>query len=320
MEKEDVENVIIIGSGPAGLSAAIYTSREGFNPLVISGAAAGGQLELTTVVENYPGFPEGVDGPALMEKIMKQAERFGTRFVGDDVSSVDFSARPFKITVGEDTYKAKCVIIATGAKAKTLGIPSEAKFMGRGISTCATCDGAFYRGKNVIVVGGGDTAMEDSLFLTRFANSVTIVHRRDAFKASKVMAERVLTNSKIKVMWNTTIEDVIGDALVTGARLKNTQDGSTNEVMIDGVFMAIGYEPNSKIFSGQLMLDEQGYIITKKDVETDIEGVFVAGDVTDRFYRQAATASGSGVKAALKVREYLSELGYEENKKEKTSV
>ena len=320
MEKEDVENVIIIGSGPAGLSAAIYTSREGFNPLVISGAAAGGQLELTTVVENYPGFPEGVDGPALMEKIMKQAERFGTRFVSDDVSSVDFSARPFKITVGEDTYKAKCVIIATGAKAKTLGIPSEAKFMGRGISTCATCDGAFYRGKDVIVVGGGDTAMEDSLFLTRFANSVTIVHRRDAFKASKVMAERVLTNSKIKVMWNTTIEDVIGDALVTGVRLKNIQDGSTNEVMIDGVFMAIGYEPNSKIFSGQLMLDEQGYIITKKDVETDIEGVFVAGDVTDRFYRQAATASGSGVKAALKAREYLSELGYEENKKEKTSV
>ncbi len=320
MEKENVENVIIIGSGSAGLSAAIYTSREGFNPLVISGAAAGGQLELTTVVENYPGFPEGVDGPALMEKIMKQAERFGTRFVSDDVSSVDFSARPFKITVGEDTYKAKCVIIATGAKAKTLGIPSEAKFMGRGISTCATCDGAFYRGKDVIVVGGGDTAMEDSLFLTRFANSVTIVHRRDAFKASKVMAERVLTNSKIKVMWNTTIEDVIGDALVTGVRLKNIQDGSTNEVMIDGVFMAIGYEPNSKIFSGQLMLDEQGYIITKKDVETDIEGVFVAGDVTDRFYRQAATASGSGVKAALKAREYLSELGYEENKKEKTSV
>ena len=310
----DVENVIIIGSGPAGLSAAIYTAREGFNPLMITGVAAGGQLELTTVVENYPGFPDGVDGPELMEKMRKQAERFGTRFINDDVSSVDLRSRPFKVTVSGETYQAKCVIVATGAKAKTLGIQSETKFIGKGISTCATCDGTFYKGKDVIVIGGGDTAMEDSLFLTRFASSVTIVHRRDSFRASKVMAERVLSNSKIKVIWNTAVEDILGSDRVTGAKLRNVVDGKITEMKIDGVFMAIGYEPSSKIFNGQLKIDERGYIITKEEIETDIEGVFVAGDVSDMFYRQAATASGSGVKAALKAREYLSELEYKNQK------
>lgn len=309
------EKVIIIGSGPAGLSAAIYTAREGFEPLVLAGSAGGGQLELTTMVENFPGFPEGVMGPELVSAMHKQAERFGARFVNEDVSDVDFSARPLAVVAGGRRYEAESVVIATGANAKTLGIPSEAKFVGKGVSTCATCDGAFFRNKNVIVVGGGDTAMEDSTFLTRFASSVTIVHRRDAFRASKVMQERVLSNSKIKVMWNTTVEEILGREKVTGVKLKNLVTNEVSEMPIDGVFMAIGYAPNTAPFKGKLELDEKGYISVKEEVLTEVEGVFVAGDVADSFYRQAATASASGVKCALHVREYLSDLEYSKSRK-----
>lgn len=303
-----VEKVIILGSGPAGLSAAIYTAREGFEPLVIGGYSGGGQLILTTLVENIPGFPEGVMGPEFMEMLTKQAKKFGARFIDRDVTSVDLKSRPFKITVEDKMYEAHSVIVATGANAKYLGIESEKKFMGRGVSSCATCDAAFFKGKRVIVVGGGDTAMEDSLFLTRFATSVTIVHRRDAFRASKIMQKRVLSNPKIKVIWNSTVEEIKGDKTVKSVTIKNLQTTQTQEMPIDGVFIAIGYEPNTKIFNGQLKLDEQGYLITKDEVKTDIEGVYVAGDVADKIYRQAATAAGSGVKAALCARAYLSEM------------
>lgn len=302
-----VEKVIILGSGPAGLSAAIYTAREGFEPIVMGGFKAGGQLELTTVVENIPGFPEGVDGPKFIELLRAQAVKFGTRFVDKDATAVDLKSKPIKVTVDDTTYEAQSLIIATGANAKWLGLDSEKKFMGRGVSSCATCDAAFYKGKQVIVIGGGDTAMEDSLFLTRFATSVTIVHRRDAFRASKIMQDRIFANPKIKVIWNTTIYEIKGDAKVNSVALINMINGEMKEMPIDGVFIAIGYEPNSKIFQGQLQLDNLGYIITKEEVKTDIEGVFVAGDVADRRYRQAATAIGSGVKAALCVRAYLSE-------------
>jgi thioredoxin reductase (NADPH) len=304
-----VEKVVIIGSGPAGLSAAIYTAREGFEPLVISGYKGGGQLILTTLVENIPGFPEGIMGPAYMEMLIKQAKKFGTRFVDRDVTSVDLKSRPFKVVVEDKTYEAQSVIVATGANAKYLGLQSEKKFMGRGVSSCATCDAAFFKGKKVIVVGGGDTAMEDSLFLTRFASSVTIIHRRDAFRASKIMQERVLTNPKIKVIWNSTIEEIRGDKSVTSVALKNLQTNETKEMPIDGVFIAIGYEPNTKIFQGQLQLDEQGYLVTQDEVKSGIKGVYIAGDVADKVYRQAGTAAGSGIKAALEVRAYLSEIG-----------
>ncbi len=299
------EKVIIIGSGPAGLSAALYTAREEFSPLVISGTVAGGQLELTTLVENFPGFTDGVMGPELVEKMRRQAERFGTRFVQEDVTEVDFSSKPYKIKAGESAYEAETVIIATGANAKTLGIESEKKFVGKGVSTCGTCDGPFFKNKDVIVIGGGDTAMEDSDFLTKFANSVTIVHRKDSFRASKAMQERVLSNKKIKVRWNTVVEEILGEEKVAEVRLRNLVTDEAALMKIDGVFIAIGYSPNTSIFKGKLKLDEQGYIVTRDEVLTDIEAVFVAGDVADRFYRQAITASGSGVKCALRVREYL---------------
>lgn len=306
-----VEKVIIIGSGPAGLSAAIYTAREGFKPLVLAGSTGGGQLELTTVVENFPAFPEGVMGPELVQKMKKQSERFGTRFVYEDVSSVDFSSRPFKITAGGNEYETESVIIATGANAKMLGIESEKRFIGRGVSTCGTCDGPFFKGKEVIVVGGGDTAMEDANFITNFANSVTIVHRRDSFRASKIMQDRTSANRKIKVIWNSAVEEILGDQKVTGVRLKNLETGQISEMPIDGVFMAIGYAPNTTVFRGKMKLDDQGYIITNDEVLTDIEGVYVAGDVADKVYRQAITASSSGVKCALHVREYIAKLDYE---------
>ena len=305
---EDTENLIIIGSGPAGYTAALYAAREEFKPLVISGVPSGGQLMLTTLVENYPAFPEGIMGPELMELFRKHAERFGTRFIDENVTSVDFSKRPFKVMVGDKEYAAKCVIIATGASAKWLGIESEQKLMGRGVSSCATCDAPFYKNKNVIVVGGGDTAMEDSLFLTKFASSVTIIHRRGQFRASKIMQEKVKANPKIKIMFNTTIEEVLGDQKVNGARLKDIVTGKTHEAKIDGVFVAIGHSPNTSFLNGVLKLDDLGYIITKNEVKTDIEGVFVAGDVADRVYRQAVTAAGSGTKAALEARHYLQNL------------
>ncbi|MGC8547657.1 MAG: thioredoxin-disulfide reductase [Candidatus Micrarchaeia archaeon] len=313
-----VESVIIIGSGPAGLSAAIYAGRDGFSPLVISGYAKGGQLELTTTVENFPGFPDGVQGPELMDLMRKQAEKFGARFIDKDATAVDLKSKPFKVTVEDDIYEADSIIIATGANAKWLGLESEKKFTGRGVSSCATCDAPFFKGKNVIVVGGGDTAMEDSLYLTGFANSVTIVHRRDAFRASKIMQERVLSNPKIKVIWNSVVQEIKGDTKVRSAVLKNVVTNELTEIPIDGVFVAIGYAPNTKLFEGQLQLDEQGYIVTHDEVKTDIPGVFVAGDVADKFYKQASTAAASGVKCALQARAYLSELYY--NQKHNTSA
>ena len=304
------EGVIIIGSGPAGLSAALYTAREDFKPLVITGVNAGGQLLLTTTVENYPAFPDGVQGAELIDLMRKQAEKFGTRFIADDVIGVDFSSRPFKIKTHSGQYEAKSLIVATGASAKWLGIESEKKFIGKGVSSCATCDAPFFKNKNVIVVGGGDTAMEDSLFLTKFVNSVTIVHRRDQFRASKIMQERVLSNQKIKVVRDSGIDEIIGDDKVSGVKIRNLKTDQVTEMGIDGIFVAIGYAPNTKFLEGSLPLDDKGYIITKEEVETDIEGVFVAGDDADHIYRQAATAAGSGVKAALKVREYLQNMNY----------
>ncbi len=305
------EDLIIIGSGPAGLTAAIYTAREDFKPLVITGLSSGGQLLLTTKVENYPAFPDGIDGPELVESMRKQAEKFGARFANEDVVDIDFSSKPIKIKTSSGEYEANAVIIATGASAKWLGIPSEQKYIGKGISSCATCDAPFFKGKNVVVVGGGDTAMEDSLFLTKFVESVTIVHRRGEFRASKIMQGRVLSNPKIKVIWDSEVAEVLGNGKVTGVKIKNVKSGEVTEMNVDGVFVAIGYAPNTKFLQGKLKLDEQGYIITKDEVLTDIEGVFVAGDVSDRKYRQAITAAGSGSKAALEARAYIQELNYE---------
>lgn len=305
------ENVIIIGSGPAGLAAAIYTAREDFKPLMIAGSISGGQLLLTTVVENMPGFPEGIQGPELIDDMTKQAQKFGARMVNEDVADIDLSKSPFKIKTAEHAYEAKTVIIATGANARLLGIPSEMEHMGKGVSTCATCDGAFFRGKdNVIVVGGGDTAMEDANFLTRFVKQVTIVHRKDSFRASKIMQQHVLSNPKIKVVWNSTVEDIYGkdETGVTGVKVKDVNTGKTSIIMCQGVFIAIGYTPNTKFLNGKLPLDDQGYIITKEEVFTGVPGVFVAGDVADRFYRQAGTAAAAGIKAALRVREFLQSL------------
>ncbi len=303
------ENVIIIGGGPAGLSAAIYTAREDFKPLVIAGAVPGGQLLLTTQVENVPGFPDGIMGPEYVDRVRKQAEKFGARIVDENVTEVDFSKKPYIVKTDSSAYEAKAIIIATGANAKMLGIPSEMEHMGKGVSTCATCDGAFFRGKdNVVVVGGGDTAMEDSNFLTRFVKQVTIVHRRDSFRASKIMQQHVFDNPKIKVVWDSTVEEILGsDATtgVTGVKLKNLKTGEESTLACQGVFIAIGYVPSTKFLEGKLALDEQGYVVTKDEVMTDIPGVFVAGDNSDKFYRQAATAGAAGIKAALRVREYF---------------
>ena len=305
-----VEKVIILGSGPAGLSAAIYASREGFQPLVIGGFSPGGQLLLTTVVENFPGFPDGIDGPVLISQMRKQAEKFGTMFIDSNATSVDFSKKPFKITADGKTYESDSVIIATGANAKWLGIPSEKKFIGHGVSNCATCDGPFYKGKEVVTIGGGDTAAEDSLFLTRFARSVTIINRSSALRASKIMQDRLKSNPKVKIVFDTVIEEIKGDKSVGSVMLKNVVTGQLQEMKIDGVFVAIGYSPNTEIFAGQITLDEKRYIVPARDeIYTNIEGVFVAGDVADHVFRQAATASGSGVKAALAVREYLAAIG-----------
>ncbi len=304
------ENVVIIGAGCAGLSAAIYAARENFNPLIIAGSAYGGQLTLTTLVENYPGFPDGVQGPDLVLQMKKQAEKFGARFVEEEVESVDFSSRPFRVKTSSNGYEALSVIIATGASARMLGLPSEVRYMGGGLSTCATCDAPFYKDKDVIVVGGGDTAVGDAEFLTRFVKSVTMVHRRNEFRASKIMQERVLKNEKIKILWNSVIEEVLGNKnKVNGIRVKNVQTNETRIVPTDGVFMAIGNAPSTKFLEGKLKLDERGYVMAKDEVFTDIEGVFVAGDVADGVYMQAVTAASSGVKAALQMRNYLGRLG-----------
>jgi thioredoxin reductase (NADPH) len=311
---ENVEDIIIIGGGPAGYTAAIYTAREDFKPLMICGSQAGGQLMLTNEVENYPGFPNGILGPDLMELFRKQAERFGARFVNDDVTDIDFTKRPFKVSVNGKEYHARCIIIALGASAKWLGIKSEQKFVGKGISSCATCDAPFFKNKNVIAVGGGDTAMEDSLFLTKFVNSVTLVHRRDAFRASKIMQQRVMSNPKIKVILNSVVDEVMGKEKVNAVKIKNVSTNKVTKVNTDGVFVAIGHSPNTALVKGKLKLDDMGYIITKDEVKTDIDGVFIAGDVADKVYRQAVTAAGSGTKAALEARNYLQELKYKNSR------
>jgi thioredoxin reductase (NADPH) len=302
-----IENVIIIGSGPAGLTSAVYAARANLAPLMIEGDQAGGQLMLTTDVENFPGFDHGITGPSLIEVMRKQAERFGTRFITRDVSAVDFSQRPFKVTVGKQTHLAKTIIISTGASAKYLGLDSERKFMNRGVSACATCDGAFYRNVEVAVVGGGDTAMEEAGFLTRFASKVYLLHRRESFRASKVMVDRVMKNPKIEVVWNTEVLEVLGgEKGMTGLRLKNTKSGETSEKNLMGLFLAIGHKPNTDLFKGVLTLNEVGYIETQQGTSyTNVPGVFAAGDVQDPVYRQAITAAGTGCMAAIDAERWL---------------
>ncbi|MBC85803.1 MAG: thioredoxin-disulfide reductase [Bdellovibrionaceae bacterium] len=306
---QSVENVIIVGSGPAGLTAAIYTARANLNPLMIEGEEVGGQLMTTTDVENFPGFPDGIMGPDLMTVTRKQAERFGTRFVSRNVTKVDLSSRPFKVWVGENEYQAKSIIISTGASAKYLGLENEKKFLGRGVSACATCDGAFFRDQVVSVIGGGDTAMEEAQFLTRFAKKVYVIHRRDSFRASKIMADRVVSNDKVEVLWNSQLHDVIGDN--TGVKkiaVKNVQSNEVQEIDMDGVFIAIGHKPNTEVFKGQLEMDETGYLITKPDnTYTSVDGVFAAGDVQDHVYRQAITAAGTGCMSAIDCERWLEE-------------
>ena len=304
-----VENVLIIGSGPAGLTAALYASRANLEPLVIAGYESGGQLMITTDVENYPGFPEGIMGPELMEKFRKQAERFGTRFIDKDVSKVNFKKHPFELDIEGKVVKAKAVIVATGASAKWLGLPNETRLRGHGVSACATCDGFFFKGKEVVVIGGGDTAMEEASFLTKFASKVVIVHRRDEFRASKIMQKRVLENPKIQVVWDSEVTDVLGDKAVEAVVLRNVKDGSTHKMAAQGLFLAIGHAPNTKFLAGALDIDEKGYIRTHGPLETrtNVEGVFVAGDVFDSRYRQAVTAAGSGCKAAIDVERWLHE-------------
>ena len=302
------EKLIIIGSGPAGLTAALYAARASLDPLVFEGSQRGGQLMITTNVENYPGFPDGIMGPELMEQFRKQAERFGARLHTVDVTSVDFSSRPFKIEVGADHYEADAVIISTGASAMWLGVPGEEKLTGRGVSACATCDGFFFREKEVIIVGGGDTAMEEALFLTKFASKVYVVHRRDEFRASKIMAQRVTEHEKVEVLWNTTLEEVLGEDTVVGAKLKDSLSGETREMPIDGVFIAIGHKPTTALFENQLDLDENGYIsLITRSTATNIEGVFAAGDVADHVYRQAVTAAGTGCQAAIDAERWLAD-------------
>ncbi len=300
--------VVIIGSGPAGLTAAVYAARANLEPIVFAGHMYGGQLMLTTEVENYPGFPDGIMGPELMENFRQQAERFGAQIHNVDVTEVDFSHRPFVVRTAEEEVTADSVIVATGASARWLGVPGEARLRGRGVSTCATCDGAFFREKHIVVVGGGDSAMEEAIFLTRFGSKVTLVHRRDSFRASKIMVDRALSHPKISVIWNAVVEEVLGEDGTSALRLRNVVTGEESVLPADALFIAIGHDPNTAIFKGQLALDDAGYIVSDDGVRTNVEGVFVAGDVYDIRYKQAVTAAGSGCKAAIDVEKYLESL------------
>lgn len=302
------KRLIIIGSGPAGYTAAIYTSRASLEPLVMAGTQSGGQLMVTTDVDNYPGFPEGIQGPELIERFRKQAEKFGAEIVDADVTSVDLRRRPFTVRSHSETYTSDTLIIATGANARWLGIESELRLRGKGVSACATCDAFFFKDKDVYVVGGGDTAMEESIFLAKFAKHVTVVHRRDSLRASKVMQEKAMSNPKISFAWNTAVTEVLGKEHITGLKLKNLVDGSEREVPAGGLFIAIGHDPASILFKGQLETDEKGYIVVHDRTKSSVEGVFVAGDVHDPRYRQAITAAGSGCEAALDAEKYLSEI------------
>ncbi len=303
-----MENVIIIGSGPAGLTAALYTARANLNPLVITGTQIGGQISLTNEVENYPGFPEALTGPELAERMQKQAERFGARMEIDEVIRVDFSGQPLKVQTHSREYETKTVIIATGASPRKLNVPGEAEFTGRGVSYCATCDGFFFRGKDVVVVGGGDSACEEGVFLTKFANSVRIIHRRDQLRAGPVLAERARRNPKISFVWNTVVEEIIGNEKVEAVRVRNVKTGEEQILKTDGVFVYIGHIPNSKLFEEFLELDERGYLVTDERLRTRVPGVFAAGEIRDPRYRQIVTSAGDGCKAAIEAEHFIAAL------------
>jgi thioredoxin reductase (NADPH) len=308
VSSNDVREVIVIGGGPAGYTAALYAARANLNPLVIEGFAWGGQLMITSDVENYPGYPTGILGPEMMQDFRKQADRFGTEFVTDDVTRVDFSERPFGVWVGDTEYRAEAIIVATGANARQLGLESEKTLQGRGVSYCAVCDAAFFKDREVVVVGGGDSAMEEATFLAKFSPKVTIVHRRDSFRASPIMIDRARSNDRIDFVLDSVVEEVLGteDGSVTGVLIRNVKTGEETELRADGLFVAIGHDPNTGLFKGQLDMDEAGYIVTKgKTTETNVPGVFAAGDVQDHVYRQAVTAAGSGTMAALDAERWL---------------
>jgi thioredoxin reductase (NADPH) len=302
----DVREVIVIGGAAAGYTAALYTARANMNPLVIEGISWGGQLMITSDVENYPGYPEGVLGPEMMQEFRRQAERFGAEFLTDDVTKVDFSERPYRVWAGDDEHRAETVIVATGANARQLGLPSERTLQGRGVSYCAVCDAAFFRDKEVVVVGGGDSAMEEAIFLAKFASKVTLVHRRDAFRASQIMTDRAQATEKIEFVLDSVVEEVLGDGVVTGVVVRNVKTDERTEIPAEGLFVAIGHDPTTALFKGQLDMDESGYLLTKgKSTETNVPGVFAAGDVQDHVYRQAVTAAGSGCMAALDAERWL---------------
>jgi len=305
---DTTHNVIIIGSGPAGLTAAIYNARAELHPLVIAGLEPGGQLMTTSVIENFPGFPDGIEGPVLMQNMIAQAEKFDAKLVYENVVSVDFNQKPYKIKTPGNEYLTKSVIISVGSKPRRLDLESEAKYWGKGVSTCAICDAAFYKGKVVAVIGGGDSAMEEANTITKFAKKVYLIHRKNEFKASKIMQDKTFTNPKIEVIWNTVVNEIVGDMVVTGLTLFNNQTNTESELKVDGMFLAIGHIPSTEIFKDQIELDEVGYIKTPDGVHTSIEGVFVAGEVADPSYRQVITASGMGCKAALEAERYLSHL------------
>jgi thioredoxin reductase (NADPH) len=300
-----VYDVIIVGSGPAGLTSAVYCGRAMLKTLVIAGAVPGGQLMLTTEVENFPGFEEPILGPDLIQHMRKQAERFGAEFIQDDATNVDFKTRPFKINAAGKICESNAVVIATGASAKWLGVDSESRLRGKGVSSCATCDGFFFRGKDTVTVGGGDVALEDTMFLTKFVNHATIIHRRDALRASKILQDRAFKNSKISFVWDSVVEEVLGQQKVEGVRVRNVKTGKQDVLKCDGVFLAIGHQPNTAIFQGQIELGQKGYIVTRQGTATSVEGVFACGDVRDFHYRQAITAAGDGCRAAMDAEDYL---------------
>lgn len=305
-----MHNVVIVGSGPAGLTAAIYTARANLSPLMLEGSQAGGQLTLTTDVENYPGFPTGIMGPQLIQDMRAQAERFGTTLRAVDLTKADLSTRPFTLTLNdEETIHAKTLIISTGASANLLGLPSESRLLGHGVSTCATCDGFFFRGQPITVIGGGDSALEEAIFLTKFASHVTVIHRRDKLRASKIMQDRALKNEKLSFRWNAVVEDILGDTVVSGLRLRDIISNQIDVLECKGAFVAIGHQPNTAVFNRQIELDPNGYIVTRQGTGTNIPGVFAAGDVQDSHYRQAITAAGSGCMAAIDAEHFLEAMG-----------